>query len=414
MESPSRAPASDERRGNAALLAELVVLDFTRVLAGPHCTRMLADLGARVIKIERPGEGDEMRRAPLRLPGEGDQSTYFARRNAGKESVGLDLGKPEARSVVLDLAAKADVVVENFVPGVAERLGCGYASLSAVRPDIVYASISGYGQTGPDSRQGAFAHVIAAASGIMYLDADPELGPRSSHLQAADVLAGTNALSGILAALWRRTKTGQGARIDVSMLESLIAAEDIAFGAVPNGGQAVPGPRPGMGLSRVDGRWLAWQSGGAPALWPRLVSMLERPDLLRDPRFESPEMRRESWPELERIVSEWLGAREDVHRAAEALRAARIPCAIVQSPAEVVRHPQIIFREAFGDIDHPGGGRVRVSASPYWIDDRPVPARGAAPYRIGEHTEPVLRGLLGYGDERLEALVRAGAIAPPG
>src|SRR5262245_12688602 len=159
-------PGSDE-----SLLAGVTVLDFTRVLAGPYCTRLLADLGARVIKVERPGEGDEMRKNHLQIePGREDQSTYFIRLNAGKLSVAIDLARAAGRDVVLDLVRAADVVVENFVPGVMGRLGLDYRALAAVRPDLVYCSISGYGQTGPLRDRPAFAHIINAMSGAMDLD----------------------------------------------------------------------------------------------------------------------------------------------------------------------------------------------------------------------------------------------------
>ena len=392
------------------MLEGVCVLDFTRVLAGPHCTRLLADLGARVIKVERPGEGDEMRRAPLQLPGEGDQSTYFARRNAGKESIAIDLSTSQGQGLVLALAEHVDVVVENFVPGVADKLGIGFESISSVKPDIVYCSISGYGQTGPDARQGAFAHVVSAASGIMHLDAG-ESGPRSSHLQAADVLAGTNAYGAIVSALFRRMKTGQGACIDVSMLESLIASEDIAFGAVPNGAASTAGPRPGMGVSKVDGRYIAWQSGGAPMLWPRLCAAMGRAELEHHPRFATAEARRERWHELQDIVSEWLGGYRNSDEALAALREARIPCAPVLTPEEVVVAPQLVARETFSPVSHPGNGEVNVSTSPYWIDGRPVPAAGPPPYRIGEHTDPILRELLGLGDTEIAELLENRAIA---
>jgi crotonobetainyl-CoA:carnitine CoA-transferase CaiB-like acyl-CoA transferase len=395
-----------------APLAGLVVLDFTRVLAGPHCTRLLADLGARVLKVERPGEGDEMRRAHLRLAGEGDQSTYFIRRNVGKESVGLDLARPEARAVVHDLARLADVAVENFVPGVAGRLGCDYQSLRAIKPDLVYCSISGYGQTGPLRDRGAFAHVVAAASGVMYLDAHGER-PRSSHLQAADVLAGTHAFGAILAALWRRARTSAGAHIDVSMLECLIAAEDVAFGAVPNGGAAFLGPRTGMGLSRVGERWIAWQTGGAPLLWPRLAEAMGRPEILQDPRFATPEARREHWREIEAMVGEWLAGLGNAETALAALHAARIPAAPVLAPDEVVAHPHLAARGAFPAVPHPGAGSVRVTTSPFIMDGRPVGPAGPAPYRIGEHTRAVLGDLLGYPKEHIDALVAAGIAAAP-
>ena len=183
-------------------LSGIVVLDLTRVLAGPYCTRLLADLGARVIKIERPGEGDDQRRNYLQLePGRRDQSTYFARVNAGKESVAVDMAKPEGQAVIHDLARVADVMVENFMPGVVAKLGCDYESIRAVKPDLVYCSISGFGQTGPWRARPAFAHIVNAISGLMHLEQGDEAAPRSSNLQAADVLAGTHAAALIMGAL---------------------------------------------------------------------------------------------------------------------------------------------------------------------------------------------------------------------
>jgi len=169
-----------------APLADLVVLDFTRVLAGPYCTRLLADLGARVVKIERTGGGDDMRKGHLQLdPTRDDQSTYFTRINVGKESVGLDLGRPETREIVRDLARKADVAVENFAPGVAARLGMDYEALVAVKPDLVYCSISGFGQTGPWRERPAFAHIIhAASSRATSPHHDPPISRRPTCLRA--------------------------------------------------------------------------------------------------------------------------------------------------------------------------------------------------------------------------------------
>jgi CoA:oxalate CoA-transferase len=245
----------------SAALAGLVVLDFTRVLAGPYCTRLLADLGARVIKIERARGGDDMRKGHLQLePGRDDQSTYFIRINVGKESLGIDLGRPESRAILLDLARVADVAVENFAPGVAARLGCDYATLVVARPDLVYCSISGFGQTGPWRERPAFAHIVQAASGLMHLEQGELPAPRAASLQAADVLAGTHAFGAILAALWRRARTGAGARLDVSMLEALIAADDVSFGAVLNGGDQITAPRPGMPVYRIGDGFLALQT----------------------------------------------------------------------------------------------------------------------------------------------------------
>jgi len=396
------------------LLAGVTVLDLTRVLAGPYCTRLLADLGARVIKVERPGEGDEMRRASLQLEdGRDDQSTYFIRINAGKLSVALDLGHPDSAAIVLDLARVADVVVENFLPGVAERLGCGYERLAAARPDLVYCSISGFGQTGPLRQSPAFAHIIHAMSGMTHLEQHGDPTPRVAYLQSADVLAGTHAFGAIVAALFRRGRTGRGAHLDVSMLEALIAAEDITYGSVLNGGEEFPGPRPGMVVHPIRGRYLALQTVGAPQLWPRLVKLLGRSDLAADPRFATPRSRREHWPEIRALIGDWLDGLPSVEHALEALGAARIPAAPVLTPAQVTRHAHLAARGAFPVIPHPARGEVKVTATPFHVDHRPLTPAGGAPYRAGEHTRDVLASVLGYPDERIDELVRARAIAVP-
>jgi crotonobetainyl-CoA:carnitine CoA-transferase CaiB-like acyl-CoA transferase len=396
----------------ATALGHITVLDFTRVLAGPYCTRLLADLGARVIKIERPPEGDETRRGVLQLePGRDDQSTYFVRCNAGKLSVAVDLARADARAVVLDLVRIADVVVENFMPGIAARLGCDHATLGAVRPDLVYCSISGYGQTGPLAERPAFAHVVNAMSGVMHLERGPDAAPQVAYLQSADVLAGTHAFGAILAALLRRAMTGEGAYIDVSMLECLVAAEDISFPSVLNGGPEYPAPRPGMVVQRTGDRPIAMQVIGSPHLWPRLLEALGRPALAKDPRFATPLLRRQHWSVLRDIVGEWLARFGSAEEALEALEAARLPCAPVLSPREVAVHPHLEVRGAFPVVPHPGVGTVRVTAAPFHMNGRPVVPAGPAPYRVGEHTRQVLGELLRYPKERIEELMRNGAIA---
>jgi len=393
------------------LLDGLTVLDFTRVLAGPYCTRLFADLGARVLKIERPGEGDEMRRGFLQLEeGRTDQATYFVRINAGKRSVALDLAHPLAREVIHDLSRLSDVVVENFVPGVVARLGCDYATLSAIKPDLVYCSISGFGQTGPLRSMQAFAHIIQAISGIMHLEQQGDPAPRVNYLQTADVLAGTQAFGAIMAALWRRTRTGRGAHLDVAMLECLVASEDVTYGSVLNGGPEYLGPRPGMVIHAIDGRSFAMQTVGAPQLWPRLLETMNRPELARDPRFATPLARREHWAELREIIVAWLETFPTADAAIAGLASARLPAAPVLSPREVIAHPHLAEREFFPDVPHPARGRVGVTGIPFQVDGgRPRPAAGA-PYRVGEDTRLVLTEVLGYDNARVESLRKAGAI----
>jgi CoA:oxalate CoA-transferase len=393
------------------LLRGLTVVDFTRVLAGPYCTRMLADLGARVIKIERPGEGDEVRRGMLQLEdGRTDQGTYFVRVNVGKLGVAIDMSRPRGREVVLDLVRVTDVVVENFVPGVMARLGCDYASLAALKPDLVYCSISGFGQNGPLSGMQAFAHIINAISGMMALERDPDPHPRVTYLQAADVLAGTHAFGAILAALLRRGRTGQGAYLDVSMLECLVAAEDVSYGSILNGGPISVGPRIGMVVHRVGEGFVATQTVGSPQLWPRLIELLGRPELATDPRFATPLARRENWPALRGLVTDWLDRFAKVDDAVAALTAARIPAVPVLSPEDVVDHPHLAARGAFPSVPHPGRGAVRVTATPFQVDGHPSVPAGPAPYRVGEHTREVLRDVLGYPPARIAELEQAGAV----
>jgi CoA:oxalate CoA-transferase len=393
------------------LLAGVVVIDFTRVLAGPYCTRLLADLGARVIKIERPSEGDEIRYSVIQLEaGRTDQSSYFVRLNAGKQGIAIDLAHPQARAVVLDLVRQADVVVENFSPGVMARYGLDAAALRAVKPDLVYCSISGFGQTGPLGSMQAYAHLVNAFSGMMDMERGGEERPRASYLQTADVLAGTHAFGAICAALLRRARGGRGAYLDVSMLECLIAADDITFHALLNGGSVERGPRVGMLVHAIRGRNVAMQAVGAPHLLGRLLGLVGRPELANDERFATPTARRQNWPAFAQILRDWLNGFGSVDEALAALAAARIPSAPVLSPEQVVAHPQMAARSTFPQVDHPAHGPVHVTASPFHLDGHPTHPTGPAPHRVGEHTRAVLTGMLGYSAERVTALEREGVI----
>jgi len=403
-----------EAPDDALPLTGLLVVDLTRVLAGPYCTRLLADMGARVIKIERPGTGEETRYNPHQLePGRDDQSTYFTRVNAGKESVAVDLSHAEGRRVVLDLARHADVFIENFTPGVVARLGCDYDAVRKVKPDIVYCSISGFGQTGPWRLRPAFAHTINAVSGLMHLEQGDEPNPRASNLQAADMLAATHASTAILGALWRRARTGRGAHLDVSMLEALVASDSVTFAAVLNGGQEHGNPRPGMVVHKLGARYLAFQVVGGPELWPRLLKVMERPELGNDERFSTAEARRENWSALREVIGRWLDDFSSVEAALDVLNKGRLPCAPVLSPAEVIAAPHLAARQFFPALSHPARGEVRVTASPYHLDGRPVHPLGPAPHRVGEHTRDVLANLLGYDEDRIAGLLSSRVVEAP-
>ena len=388
----------------------ITVLDLTRVLAGPYCTRLLADLGARVIKVERPGEGDEMRKNPHQIePGRDDQSTYFIRVNAGKESVAIDLSRAGGQAVLFDLARHTDVFVENFTPGVVTKLGCDYEAIRGIKPDIVYCSISGFGQTGQWRLRPAFAHIVNAVSGLMYLEQGDDPVPKAANLQAADVLAATHAATAILAALVRRGRAGRGAYLDVSLLEALVAGDSMTFPSVLNGGEEHGNPRPGLLVYEIGGRYLALQAVGAPRLWERLVALMERPELMRDPRFATADSRRRHSREVRAIIGEWVARFRTVNDALKVLTAARVPCAPVLRPAELIAEPHLEERAFFPAVPHPVRP-IRVTASPYHLDGEPVHPRGAAAYHVGEHTRQVLSGLVGYDETRIAALFEAGVI----
>jgi crotonobetainyl-CoA:carnitine CoA-transferase CaiB-like acyl-CoA transferase len=395
-------------------LAGITIVDLTRVLAGPYCTRLLADMGARVIKVERTGAGDETRAGMHQLePGRGDQSTYFTRVNAGKESVAVNLASADGLAVVLELARHADVFIENFAPGVVGRLGCDYPAVRAVKPDIVYCSISGFGQTGPWRHRPAFAHTINAISGLMYLDQGDEASPRASNLQAADVLAAVHAAAAIVGALFRRYRTKQGAQLDISMLEALIGADSVTYPSVLNGGKEHGNPRPGMMVHKIGDRYVAMQTAGGTEIWKRLVALMQRPELAADPRFATTEARIRNWRTLRAELSRWLDGYASVEAALAAMEEARIPCAPVLLPAEVIASPHLAERAFFPSVPHPAAGSVRVTASPYHLDGHPVHPLGPAAYRVGEHTRAVLAELLNYGEERIAQLLASGAIEAP-
>jgi crotonobetainyl-CoA:carnitine CoA-transferase CaiB-like acyl-CoA transferase len=245
---------------------------------------------------------------------------------------------------------------------------------------------------------------------MMHLECPPDPHPRVTYLQAADVLAGTHAFGAILAALFRRGRTGQGAYLDVSMLECLVAAEDATYGSVLNGGAVLPGPRVGMVVQPIGERFVAMQTVGAAQLWPRLIALMGRPELATDPRFATPVARREHWPEIRRIVGDWLDRFASVDEAVKTLTDARLPAVPVLSPEEVAAHPHLAARGAFPSVPHASRGSVRVTATPFQVDGQPTVPRGPAPYRVGEHTRQVLAEVLGYTPERIGELEKLGAV----
>jgi CoA:oxalate CoA-transferase len=371
---PSPAPA-------AGPLAGTVVVDLSRVLAGPFCTLQLAELGARVIKVERPGSGDDARHIG---PFVADESAYFVSLNRGKESIALDLRDAGDRALFERLLARADVLVENFRPGVLERLGFGWDAVHAQHPRLVYASVSGFGHTGPWAQRPAYDLVAQALGGILSITGPIGGPPVRVGTSIGDLAAGLFAALGIAAALAERAHTGRGRRVDVAMLDAQVALLENAVARFAATGE-IPGPlgtrhpsiAPFEAYPTADGPLVI--ACGTDALFRALASVLGAPALAEDPRFASAAARNAHVEALHAALAEQLAARPRAEWIA-VLDAAGIPCAPIQNVAEVLATPQVRARNMIVDVDQPGVGRFPVPGNPIKLDDAPdPPTRRAAP-----------------------------------
>lgn len=325
--------------------AGLLVVDLTRVLAGPFCTMMLAELGARVIKVENPAGGDDSRAF---APFVGSRSAYFLSLNRGKESVALDLKAPTDRELFLALARRADVLVENFRPGTLERLGFGYTRLREANPRLIYAAVSGFGQTGPWSHKPAYDMIVQALGGLMSVTGHPGGPPTKAGTSIGDITGGLFTLAGIAAALYHRERTGAGMQVDVSMLDGQIAILESAVMRYAVTGQA-PGPlgnrhpsiTPFEPFAAADRPLII--AAGNDTLFGRLCAALGRPDLATDPRFLTNGDRTRHAELLKHELESVLRTRP----AAEwikLLEAAGVPCSVINTVADAAEHPQVQAR----------------------------------------------------------------------
>ena len=381
-------------------LTDLSVLDFTTTIAGPHCTRLLADLGAEVIKIESP-EGDMMR---SRMPLRNGASTSFGQLNAGKKSVVLDMKSAKAVEAVHRLVERADVVVENFRPGVMRRLGLDYAALGRTNRRLVYCAISGYGQTGPSASLPAYAPVIHAASGydLAHMSYQPDRSrPDNCGVYIADVLSGTYAFGAILAALHQRERTGQGQLVDVSMLESMLTLTlpemQFAQFEVPPPSKHLFGP-----VATAEG--FISLAVASERTFQGLAAAAGRLDWLIDPRFADYADRRTNWDKLMDEFEAWskkLGNADCL----KALGANGVPAAAYRTVREAMNDPQLAHRRAFSEV-RDGGGSFRALNPPFRMSGSAAFAGTHAP-ALGEHTRPVLR-TAGFSDAEVDALIECG------
>jgi crotonobetainyl-CoA:carnitine CoA-transferase CaiB-like acyl-CoA transferase len=385
------------------------VLDFSLVMSGPHCTRMLVDLGADVIKVEPPG-GDLTR---FFRPRAGSIALYHAQQNCGKRNLSADLHRPEAVELMLRLVERVDVVVENFRPGVMHRLGLGYPEASARNPRLVYASISGFGQRGQSAGRRAYADIIHAEMGMTEM-----LGRRQRHpgtsFNHADTYTGLECLAGVLAALLQRERTGRGQHVDVAMAETLLAVNEWASRELAGGAEDPLSPAGGPAtpmLTTADGRRVVVTGNPVTrGVFESWCACMGRPELGEDPRFATAEARLEHREELLAVLQEWAGRLESPAALEEALAPARLATGVVRSVEEAGAGEWARERGAVVEVDDRSGGRLRLPNSPWRFSDAATGVRGVPAFR-GEHNREVLEQLLGMRAEEVDALEAAGVLS---
>ncbi|HUY08293.1 MAG TPA: CoA transferase [Candidatus Dormibacteraeota bacterium] len=377
-------------------LAGVLVLDLSRVLSGPYCTAMLADLGARVIKIEAPGGDDARHLGPFR----DGESVYFAILNRGKQSLTLDLKDEDDLGVLRHLAARADVLVENFRPGVMARLGLSYEELAALNPRLIYTSISGFGQTGPESGRPAYDLIVQAESGLMNITGWPDGPPTRVGESLGDITAGVLAAFAINGALYARERDGRGSHLDVSMLEGLLALQVTAISQLNASGQAPtrvgnrhPVSTPFDTYQASDGM-VVLAVANEPG-FIRLAELIGLPELPRDPRFASDQARTLNKEQVRSLIEGWTATRtvDQVVQAAIAMGVAAAPILNLQ---EALASPQVESRNTVATISHPRLGELRYIPQPVRMSGRPRPVLSPSPALDADRAR-LLEGLSGIG-----------------
>jgi crotonobetainyl-CoA:carnitine CoA-transferase CaiB-like acyl-CoA transferase len=395
-------------------LAGVRVLDLSRVLSGPHCTRMLADLGADVIKIEPPA-GDLTRFATPRRHG---LSSYFVQQNVGKRNVSIDLSTPDGVAIVLALAEHADVLVENYRPGVMARLGLGADDVRARAPRLIYASISGYGQTGPWVHRRAYAPVVEAEAGIVASQGAARGGELAKDPHShADVYTALETASAILAALYQREHTGEGQWIDVSMAETMLYVNEHLHDALWDGDddpQWIRSFRPGdyLVLTVASGESLV--VSGHPAergTFDFFIAAMDRRELADDPRFVDVASRLAHFDELRAIIREFAATVPDADTFEERFSQHQLAVGRVRAPGELVDTTWARERDATVEVDDRGGGTIRVPNAPWRFGAAPDVGVSGVPRYRGEDNRAVLAELLGYDDDRLDDLEARGVLS---
>lgn len=403
-------------------LSHIRVLDLTRVLAGPWCAQTLADFGADVIKVERPGAGDDTRHwgPPYLKDADGAdtaEAAYYLAANRNKRSVTVDIATPEGQQIVRELAAQSDVVLENYKVGQLKKYGLDYDSLRAVKPDLVYCSVTGFGQTGPYAHRAGYDFIVQGIGGFMSItgerDGEPGGGPQKAGVAIADLATGLYSTIAVLAALAHRDRTGEGQYIDMALLDVQVAllanmnTNFLASGKPPvRWGNAHPNIVPYQTFQTRDG-WIIVAVGN-DGQFRKFVEAGGRPELADDERFATNPSRVRHRDTLVPILAEMVKARDKADWIG-ALEAAGVPCGPINDLGEVFDNEQVVARGMQVSLPHPCGADVKLVRNPIRMSATPPDARTAPPL-LGAQTEDVLRDMLGYDDERIAALKAKQAI----
>jgi crotonobetainyl-CoA:carnitine CoA-transferase CaiB-like acyl-CoA transferase len=405
--------ANEQDRSNRAL-NDIRVLDFGRIVAGPHCAQMLCAMGADVIKIERPVHGDDSRFDPhVFEPG---LSGAFMQQNWGKRSLSIDLRRPEAKRIILSLVEQSDVVIENFRPGVMRKLGLSYEELAKVNEGIIMASVSAFGQTGPYADRLGYGPIAEALAAVPELTGEPNGPPMPTMFPIADNLAAALACSSILAALHWRKSSGLGQYIDVSLLDAVFQGQDLAFEQYlgTNGRQQMR--RKGLrdvtfvpwGFFEGKDGWVCIMCGNE-SMWAPLATVMGRADMIEDSRYKDFAARYDNRAEVYRVVEDWVRSVNSIDTIVQLMHEAGVPCDRVNTVSEAVIHPQVLARELIVEREHPTLGRLKVVNSGLKFSRTPADIYGTPPF-LGEHNHEVLSGLLGLGDDEVEQLTQSGVL----
>ena len=388
-------------------LGGIRVIDMTRVLAGPYCTLLLGDMGAEIIKIEVPGHGDDSRKYP---PFIGTESAYFMNLNRNKKSLTLNLKAPEGKNVFLDLVKRSDVLIENFRPGTLDDLGVGYEKLKTINPNLVYSSISGFGQSGPCKDLPGYDIIGQAMGGIMSVTGWPETPPSRTGTAIADILAGLCACIGILSSLIAVRNGCTGQKVDIALVDSVVSAMEtiIQIYLVEKRIPQRTGNRyefiyPYDTFKAKDG-WVVIAVGNNK-LWEVFCDAIGTNHLLDDQKFKDNYDRVKAHVEVKRIVEEWTGPRT-VKEVVDFLLSKTIPCAPLYTVKEVVEDPHIAdARRMIREVEHPVAGRIKVVGSPINLSETPAEVYFPAPM-LGQHSSDVLKNILNYSEDKIDALKR--------